>query len=316
MPLRMGVIGVGYLGQHHARIYSELTDADLVAVADTDSARAAHIAGKYGCRHYVRYSDIFELCDAISIVTPTTTHYRVGMDCLEAGKDILIEKPITENIGEAEALITEAEKQHRIIQVGHLERYNQGMIAASRFIDEPRFVESERISPFLGRGTDVDVTLDLMIHDIDLIISIVHSKLQDIRAIGESVITDKIDVAKAWLEFENGCTALITANRLSSEKVRKLNVHQKNSFIQVDYQSQEVRRYYKDAHAQMAMDVIQPKQKEPLREELLDFITCIRKRVEPQVSGRDALYALDVAVKITELLKRKNRRNNERAVHN
>jgi predicted dehydrogenase len=204
----MGVIGVGYLGQHHARIYSEIEDADLVAVADTDSTKAADVAGTYGCMHYASYSDIFELCDAISIATPTTTHYRVAMDCLEAGKDILIEKPITEDIGEAEAIITEAEKRGRIIQVGHLERYNQGIITASEFIGEPRFIESERISPFLGRGTDVDVTLDLMIHDIDLIISIIHSKLRDIRAIGESIITEKIDVAKAWLEFENGCTAL------------------------------------------------------------------------------------------------------------
>lgn len=314
MPLRMGVIGVGYLGQHHARIYSEIEDADLVAVADTDSTKAADVAGKYGCIHYASYSDIFELCDAISIATPTTTHYRVAMDCLEAGKDILIEKPITEDIGEAEAIITEAEKRGRIIQVGHLERYNQGIITASEFIGEPRFIESERISPFLGRGTDVDVTLDLMIHDIDLIISIIHSKLRDIRAIGESIITEKIDVAKAWLEFENGCTALITANRLSSEKVRRLKVHQRDSFILVDFQSQEVRRYYKDANAQMAMDTIQPEQKEPLREELLDFITCIQKRTVPRVSGRDAFHALEVAVKITELLKQKNRRNNERAV--
>jgi predicted dehydrogenase len=310
----MGVIGVGYLGQHHARIYSEIKDADLAAVADTDSTRAADIAGKFGCRHSASYSDIFEFCDAISIATPTTTHYRVAMDCLEAGKDILIEKPITEDIGEAEAIIAEAEKRDRIIQVGHLERYNQGIITASRFIGEPRFIESERISPFLGRGTDVDVTLDLMIHDIDLIISIVHSKLRDIRAIGESIITEKIDVAKAWLEFENGCTALITANRLSAEKKRRLKIHQRDSFILVDYQSQEVRRYYKDAERRMAVDTIQPEHKEPLREELLDFIQCIHNRTAPQVSGRDALYALEVVVKITELLKQKNRRDNERAL--
>jgi predicted dehydrogenase len=302
----MGVIGVGYLGRHHARIYSELENVELCAVADVDGAKAEKIAKKYGCKPFSSYRDILGICDALSIVTPTTTHHGIAIECLRAGKDILIEKPITENIEEANDIIREAERNGRIIQVGHLERYNQGIVAASEMITEPRFIESERLSPFLGRGTDVDVTLDLMIHDIDLIISIVHSGLRDIRAIGESVITDKIDVAKAWLEFENGCTALITASRLSPDKVRRLKIHQKDSFILVDYQSQEVRRYHR-ADSDIGFDVLKPESKEPLKEELIDFVRCIRNRTAPQVSGREGLNALEVALRITELLRETNR---------
>jgi predicted dehydrogenase len=150
MPLRIGVIGVGYLGRHHARIYSELEGVELTAVADADAAQGEEIAGRYGCRFFTRYADLFPLCDAVSIVTPTTTHHEVAMECLAAGKDILVEKPITESIDEADALIEEAERRGRVLQVGHLERYNPGILAAADMIRQPRFVESERISPFLG----------------------------------------------------------------------------------------------------------------------------------------------------------------------
>jgi len=301
MPVRIGVIGVGYLGRHHARIYSELEGAELTAVADADGDKATEIAETYGCRSFLQYADLFPLCDAVSVVTPTTTHYAVAMDCLKANKDVLVEKPITATVEEGEALILEAERRNLILQVGHLERFNPGMIAASKLITEPRFVESERLSPLLGRGTDVDVTLDLMIHDIDIVMSIVKSKLTDIRAIGESVLTEKIDVAKAWLEFENGCKALVTASRLSPEKQRRLKVFQKDSFVSVDYQNHEVRRYFKNG-AGMSFDVMNPEKKEPLKEELRDFIHCIETRSVPKVSGREGLDALRVVLKITEMV--------------
>ncbi|MDA8242034.1 MAG: Gfo/Idh/MocA family oxidoreductase [Nitrospiraceae bacterium] len=301
MPLRIGVIGVGYLGRHHARIYSELEGVELTAVADADPVQGAEIAGRYGCRFFMRYADLFPLCDAVSIVTPTTTHHEVAMECLAAGKDILLEKPITESIDEADALIGEAERRSRILQVGHLERYNPGILAATGMITQPRFVESERISPFLGRGIDVDVTLDLMIHDIDIVLSIVQAKPVDIRAIGERVLTDKVDVAKAWLEFENGCKALITASRLSPEKQRRLRVFQRDSLVSVDYQSHEVRRYYKNG-SDIACETLNPEDKEPLKEELKDFIRCVETRSRPRVSGLEARDALRVALRINEMV--------------
>lgn len=306
MPVRIGVIGVGYLGRHHARIYSELEGIELTAVADTEEGKAAEIAKLYGCRSFTKYSDLLALCDAVSIVTQTTTHYAIAMDCLRAGKDVLVEKPMTEGLGEGEDLIREAGKRSLILQVGHLERYNPGIIAASGLIGAPWFVESERLSPFLGRGTDVDVTLDLMIHDVDVVLSIVKSKLTDIRAAGESVLTDKIDLAKVWLEFENGCKAMITASRLSPEKQRRLMVFQKDSFVSVDYQNHEVRRYFKNG-SDMSVDTVRPEKKEPLKEELKDFIRCVETRSRPKVSGREALDALEVILKINEMLANRKR---------
>lgn len=297
----MGVIGVGYLGRHHARIYADLPGVELVGVADDDTARAEEVAQKYGCKAFSRYADLVPLCDAVSIVTPTTTHHRVGMACLKAGKDVLIEKPITQDLAEAREIVETAEAKGLILQVGHLERYNPGVVAAAGMIGRPWFVESERLSPFLGRGIDVDVTLDLMIHDIDIVIDLIHSRITDIRAVGASVITDKIDVAKAWLEFENGCKALITASRLAPEKQRTLKVFQKDSFIAIDYQNQEVRRHFKTG-SEIAVDLVKPESREPLREELADFIQCVRGRRRPQVSGTEGMEALAVALRITAML--------------
>ena len=302
MSIRVGVIGVGYLGQHHARVFSGLDSVELVGIADVDSGKAGEIAEKYHCGSFSVYTDLIGVCDALSIVTPTTTHHAIGMDCLKAGKDLFIEKPITERLDEARELIEAAEKNSLILQVGHLERYNPGIIAAREMVSEPVFVEAERLSPFLGRGIDVDVTLDLMIHDIDIVMSLVGSPVKEIRAAGDSVITGKIDAAKAWLEFENGCKALISASRLASEKMRKLRVFQKDSYISVDYQSQEVRRYFKEA-SEISFDVIKPENKEPLKEELSDFITCVQNRKTPMVSGKEAMAALEIVLKINEMLK-------------
>lgn len=302
MPVRVGVIGVGYLGQHHARIFSGLEGVELVGVADTETVKAGEIADKYGCKPFADYTDLVGACDALSIVTPTTTHHAIAMVCLNAGKDLFIEKPITESLEEARAIIEAAEKNGLILQVGHLERYNPAIVAATEMIKAPKFIEAERLSPFLGRGTDVDVTLDLMIHDIDIVLSMVHSKVKEIRATGDSVMTGKIDVVKAWLEFENGCKALITASRLATEKSRKLRIHQEDSYISVDYQSQEVRRYFKRG-TDISFDVVKSENKEPLKEELRDFISCLQSRRRPMVSGKEALDALEVVLKISEMLK-------------
>ncbi|MDP2754638.1 MAG: Gfo/Idh/MocA family oxidoreductase [Nitrospirota bacterium] len=303
MSVKVGVIGVGYLGQHHARIYSEIEEAELVAVVDINKEKADAFAEKYGCKAYYDYKHILNEVDAVSIVTPTTTHYSIALDCIKAGKDILIEKPITMNVKEAEKLINEAEKRDCMIQVGHLERYNPAVLAASEMIKKPLFIESERLSPFLGRGTDVDVTLDLMIHDIDIILSLIPSPVKDIRAVGAKVLTDKIDVAKAWLAFENGCIALATVSRLSPEKLRRLKVFQKDSFISIDYQNLEIKRHFRTKEG-ISFAITKPENKEPLREELKDFISCVKERRRPRVSAVEGRAALKIVLEISEMIKR------------
>jgi predicted dehydrogenase len=292
LAVRVGVIGVGYLGQHHARIYSDLEGVVLVGVADSDTARADEIAAKYGCNAFSHYKDLIDNVDALSIVTPTTTHYAVARDCLKAGKDVLIEKPITTTVREADTLIREAGKKGCLI-------HNPAIIAASGLIHAPVFIESERVSPFLGRGTDVDVTLDLMIHDIDIMLSLVAQPIKRIWATGAKVLTDKIDVAKAWLEFQNGCAALATVSRLSPEKQRTLKVFQKDSHIVIDYQSSEIQCYFRDGQG-ISSEVKKPEKKEPLREELKDFIRCVQERRQPKVSAVEGRNALKVVLEITK----------------
>jgi predicted dehydrogenase len=305
LAVRVGVIGVGYLGQHHARIYSELEESELVAVVDVDGKKAGTLAEKYNCEAYDDYRKIFQKVDALSIVTPTTYHYEVALECLRAGKDILIEKPITTTIEEADELIKESRQRNCVIQVGHLERYNPAILAASDFFRSPVFVESERLSPFLGRATDVDVTLDLMIHDIDIMLSLIAKPVKTIRAVGGKVLTDRIDVAKAWLEFEGGCSALATVSRLSPEKLRTLKVFQKDSLISIDYQNSEVKRFYM-ADGKITSEVIRPEKKEPLKEELKDFIRCVRERAAPKVSAVEGRDALKVVLEINEMIKNSN----------
>lgn len=302
MSVRVGVIGVGYLGQHHARIYSEIEEAELIAVVDIDQKRADTFAAKYGCEAYYDFRDVLNKVDVLSVVTPTTTHHDIALGCLKAGKDILIEKPITATIKEADELIRESEKMGCIIQVGHLERYNPAVLAASEMFKEPMFIESERFSPFLGRGTDVDVTLDLMIHDIDIILSLITLPVKEIRAVGAEVLTGKIDVAKAWLEFENGCIALATVSRLSPDKLRRLKVFQKDSYISIDYQNSEIKRYFRDKKG-ISFEVTKPEKKEPLKEELRDFIHCVKERRRPKVSAVEGRNALKVVLQITDIIK-------------
>jgi len=304
LAVKVGVIGVGYLGQHHARIYSEIEEAELVAVVDIDREKAATLAEKYHCEASSDYSEILPKIDAVSIVTPTTSHYKIALDCLRAGKDLLIEKPITVTVKEADELIDKAKKRDCIVQVGHLERYNPAILAAADFFSEPLFIESERLSPFLGRAIDVDVTLDLMIHDIDIMLSLIAMPVKNIRAVGAKVLTDKIDVAKAWLEFENGCIALATVGRLSPEKSRKLKVFQKDSHLVIDYQSSEIKRFFRTGEG-ISTEIIKPEKKEPLKEELKDFIRCVIERRRPTVSADEGRHALKVVLEINEMIKKR-----------
>ena len=292
---------MGSIGMHHARIFSDIDDVKLVGIVDTYTEKVRELAVKYHCEAYNSYLDIIDSVDAVSIAAPTTLHFRIGSDFLKHNKNILIEKPITTTIEEAEILISEAEKRNLILQVGHLERFNAGVSMISNMVDNPQFIESQRLSPFLGRSVDVDVTLDLMIHDIDIILSLVNSEITDLRATGAKVLTDNIDVAHAWIEFENGCIAEAVTSRIADDKVRKLKVYQQNVFLDLDYQSQEITCYRKN-NGNVGKEVKKPKEKEPLKEQLISFIDCVKQGKKPLVSGHEGREALKVALKVSGLV--------------
>jgi len=299
--IRVGVIGVGSIGHHHARIYSGLEGVRLVGIVDIDSRQAQEVASKYNCKAYKNYTEIINSVDAVSIAAPTTLHHRISMDFLKHDRDILVEKPITFTMHEADEIIAEAEKRGLILQVGHLERFNAGVSVISSMVDGPQFIESRRLSPFSGRGADVDVTLDLMIHDIDIILSLVNSDISDLRATGAKVLTENIDIAHAWIEFRNGCIAEAVTSRIADEKVRELKIFQHNAFLSLDYQTQEV-SCYKKLDGGVGKEVKRAEKKEPLKEQLISFVECVRKRSRPVVSGHEGREALKVALKVSELV--------------
>ncbi len=300
--LNIGVIGVGYLGHHHARIFSQLENVRLSAIVDIDKKKADHIASKYNTSSYTDFREIFDKVDAISIVTPTINHFETALECINAGKDIFIEKPITSTPEEAERLIDEAQKRGNIIQVGHIERFNPAVLKVYSLIENPIFFEAERLSPFIGRGTDVDIIIDLMIHDIDIILSILSHNgkdiaIKDIKAVGAKVLTNRLDVAKAWLSFGDNIQAVATASRLSSEKSRILKILQRDAHIVLDYQNMNIKRFFVE-NGEIKKDIIQVEKKEPLKEELIDFTDCVINRRKPRVSAIDGLKALKVAFRI------------------
>jgi len=304
--ISVGVIGVGYLGQHHARIYSELKGVKLTAIIDSDMKRAEEISAKYGGKAFANHRDAMDIVDAFSIAAPTTLHHKIALDCLKKGKHLLIEKPIAATIEEADDIIAEADRVGTIVQIGHLERFNPAVQSLFSLITHPVFFEAERLSPFLGRGTDVDITLDLMIHDIDIILAILaHGGLapdvKDIKASAAKVLTTNIDEANAWFEFENGAQARLTASRLSFEKSRKLKIFQDNAFLVVDYQSMEIKRFYND-NGRISSQIIPVEKREPLKEELQDFISCIVDKRRPLVSASDGRNALKIAMKIGQIM--------------
>jgi predicted dehydrogenase len=302
MALKVAVVGAGYLGQHHARIYSELGDVELAGVVDKDEERAKEVARKYSSRAYRDYQDTLRDIDALSIVVPTTDHFEIALGCIRAGKHVLVEKPIAASVSQADELIAEAEKRGCILQVGHLERYNPGVIALSRMVEEPGFLEALRLSPFLNRCFDVDVTLDLMIHDIDIVLSFVSSPVKKMRAFGFSLVTEKIDEARVWIEFENGSAASLTASRISREKQRRLKVFQKNSLMELDYQTSTVE--LRSAANPLEPEIIRHEYSEPLKEELKDFVRCVERGERPKVSGVEGRNALSVALEINSIIGR------------
>jgi predicted dehydrogenase len=299
--IKVAVIGVGYLGMHHARIYSELPGCELTAVVDVDPDRAGKIAAQFGCRAETDFRRLIGEVDAASIVVPTAQHFPVGLEFLRSGTDLLIEKPITSTVSEAAALIREAQKSGAVLQVGHVERFNPGVREVFGCFKAPSFIEAQRRAPFGVRGTDVDVTLDLMIHDIDIILALVKSKVKNVRAAGAGVVSDHLDVASAWIEFENGCIALATASRVSSERLRRFRIFERDRVISLNFQNQQVSvktKLDKDIHVR---EII-PGTLEPLKAELESFLECVATRRQPMVTGDDGLEALKVALRISKLV--------------
>ncbi len=303
--IKVGVVGVGYLGKLHARIYSESEAVQLVGVADTDKGRAEEIARQTGSKPFVDYSELFGKVNAVSIAVPSGLHYRVASDFLNQGIDILIEKPITDSIADAEGLVRMAGDRDLILQVGHIERFNPGYIALKGLVHKPMFIDAQRLSPFTERGTDVDVTIDLMIHDIDIILSLVKSDISEIKATGMPMLTPRIDMASARIEFKNGCIANITAGRIFHGKTRRIRVFEEENYLSLDYQTTEIiehKKKLKDGRPTQDIKHIKPEKFDPLKEELNAFVQSVRKRTKPVISGIEATEALKVALKVSEII--------------
>jgi predicted dehydrogenase len=301
--MRAAVIGVGYLGRYHAWKYAALEDVDLVAVVDANLARAREVARECGCRALDDFRAVLGKVDVVSIVVPTEHHYTVARDCLEAGAHILVEKPVTRTVQEADALIELAAARGRVFQVGHLERFNPAILALQELLKEPVFVESYRLAPFKPRGTDVDVVLDLMVHDIDLILNIVKSEVTDIRPMGFPVLTDEVDIAHARLEFANGCVANATASRVSDKALRKVRVFQQDAYLSLDLHNPGLtcwRRVHDGGRAaRLESEERGFAQTDLLMEEVRAFVNAVRGGTPPVVSGAEGKRALEIALRIT-----------------
>ena len=295
--LKVGVIGVGHLGRHHARIYSEMAEVELIGVADVLDGRVQEVAAACGTEAFGDYRDFLDQADAVSIVVPTEGHTSIGIECLERGVHVLVEKPIARDLIEAQAMIREARVRNRVLQVGHVERFNPVVQAACKVATRPQFFEVHRLNKFSTRSLDIDVVLDLMIHDIDIILALVDSPVSEIRAAGIPVLSEKPDIANVRLEFEDGCVANLTASRVSTDTVRKLRFFQPHDYVSIDYATQKGYVLSLDG-GRIRQEKLEPEQKEPLRLQLEGFVSSIERGEPAQVSGEDGMKALDVALSV------------------
>ena len=304
--LRVGVLGVGYLGRFHAKIYAAMPDVELVGVADVNASAAKTVADQYGCRAYTDGRELLDKVDAVSVVVPTVYHAEVARPFLERKVHMLMEKPIAPTYEESRALVEQAEAAGVIFQVGHLERFNAGVMALAEHCTNPRFIEVHRLGPFVDRATDVDVVTDLMIHDIDIVMSLVKSKITNIAANGTSVITDHVDIANARIEFENGAVANVTASRVSNKKFRRIRVFGDRHYYGLNYVDQklEVTEAVPDSDGgkwpKIATKVLNITPRPPLDTELEYFVRSVRTGTPPLVNGRVGLEALRVALLVKE----------------
>jgi predicted dehydrogenase len=292
--VKVGIIGVGYLGIQHARIISYLEEAELRAVADIDFKKALEIGNRHGVKYFQNYEDMLDEIDAGIVSTPTSEHFQISMNLLKNGKHVLVEKPITETIEQAEQLVDLAKKNGLILQVGHLERFNPAVEAVENMISEPKFIEVQRLGSFSARSLDVDVVLDLMIHDLDIILALIKDEVGVIRSSGIHVLSEKIDIANARLEFKSGCVATLTASRVHQGKVRKLRIFEPTSYYSIDYIDQEV-KVFPLSGRQTDIKTLKIKKEEPLKKELENFLRCQAEGRPGKVSGEEGLRALRLA---------------------
>jgi predicted dehydrogenase len=304
--VRIGVVGVGALGQHHARVFSEMAEAELVGVHDRDAKRGAEIAGRFGCPFYDRLETLIAASTAVSVAVPTVDHHAVGRAVLEAGKDLLVEKPIALRLDEADDLVALAASRGCVLQVGHVERFNPATEALRRNAPEPRFIEVHRLAAFSPRSLDVDVVLDLMIHDLDLVLALDASELRQVDAVGVPVLTAKVDIANARLRFASGLIANLTASRVSADRVRKFRVFSPRTYVSADFAAREAQVYRLRPGAEGGLPEIAVEQtsgahEEPLRLELRAFIAAVHDR-RPLVTGDDGRRALALALRVIEAM--------------
>ncbi len=307
-PVRTAVIGAGYLGRFHAQKYALLPESQLVAVADVVEEAREQVAAETGCRAIADYRDCLDEVDAVSIATPTPLHHGIAKHCLERGVHVLVEKPIAQTPGQARELIETAARHDRILQVGHLERFNAAILALGNTLGKPRFIESHRLAPFKERGTDVNVVLDLMIHDIDLIQSLVGAPIESLDAVGAAVFSTEIDIANARIRYAGGCVANTTASRVSLKTERKLRLFQDDAYVSIDLLQKVLTIVRKPppgtdaAPGQVVIEERSYEQGDALEMEIAAFLRAIREGRPPVVSGEDGLRALETAIRITELV--------------
>lgn len=303
--LRLGVVGVGHLGSIHAKIYRESQNCSLEAVCDTDKTRLDKISAELKVAGFTDYRELFGKVDAVSIAVPTKLHYKTASDFLEHNIHCLVEKPFTTNLKEADSLIKEAKINNLTLQVGHIERFNSAFSATQRLIKEPKFIECHRLSPFTGRSLDVGAVLDIMIHDIDIILGLVPSKIKKIESVGVNVLTQFEDIANTRITFSNGCVANLTASRVSDETMRKIRIFQEDAYISLDYKNAAACIYKKKGVA-ITKENLPIENEQPLQKELESFLDCVIGQKVPLVSGEVAREALAVALKIQNQIWHKN----------
>jgi len=304
MTLRIAVIGVGHLGKHHARILSALPGAELVAVVDTNRPRAEEIAAANGTHAAFDYRDVIGRVDAVTLAVPTELHHELALPLLAAGIHVLVEKPMARSTDAADAMIDAAADAGLVLAVGHTERFNPALVAARPFLTDPRFIEVHRLGTFPERSLDIDVVFDLMIHDLDVVLSIVNSDVASLEAVGVPVITNRVDIANVRLRFANSCIANLTASRISRERVRKIRFFQPSSYVSIDYAAQKVERWSLEGGAGPAPSIqggeMPVSAVEPLQLELADFVDAIASRRAPRVTGEAGRRALALASEIAD----------------
>ena len=305
--LRIAVIGVGHLGQHHARLLASMDEVDLVGVVDTKPGRASEVAARHATHAFTTHTDVLERVDAVTVAVPTVAHLDVAMPFVDRGVAVLVEKPLAASVVDADRLIDACARKGVTLATGHTERFNPAVAAALPLVTDQRFVEVHRLGAFPERSLDIDVVFDLMIHDLDLLLAAVRSEVVAVEAVGVNVLTPRTDIANARLRFASGCVANVTASRISRDRVRKVRFFQHDSYVSIDYAAQEVEVYRLAPHPNGGRPVIhggkiEVTNEEPLKRELLDFVDAVRSRREPGVSGKAGREALALAARVAEAM--------------